>query len=82
MWLDCFPKVPKFLFEDLFSEFFFKISRMIQNNKYKKITEAKFPKEVLSQMGKIDSSVTQNYISFIFYLHLEFFQILHHDRAQ
>ena len=41
---------------------------MIQDNKYKKITEAKFAKEVLSQMGKIDSSVTQNYISFIFYL--------------
>ena len=55
---------------------------MIQDNKYKKITEVKFPKEVLSQMGKIDSSVTQNYISFIFYLHLGFFQVLHHDRAQ
>ena len=77
-----FPKSTQVFVWGFALRIFFKLSRIMQDNKYKEIAELKFPKTSWAKWAKLTKVWPRTIQAFISRAHLGFFQVLQHDRAQ
>ena len=77
-----FPKSTQVFVWGFALRIFFKLSRIMQDNKYKEIAELKFPKTSWAKWAKLTKVWPRTIQAFISRSDLGFFQVLHHDRAQ